>query len=320
VSATLSNDDRHVIATKLHQINPVLITGSFERSNLSHVLLRHTNTRKDLYNLFQNYLLGDDKKLKGTVLVYEHRLSELVDMHQNISDMGKLHDFSVVSFFAELSDQGKDAVLEGSRGTPLVVVCTSAFGLGVNLPNVHSVVHFHAVKSMDEFVQEEGRAGRSGQNSYCIAYYSTKRKNLKNTAHTKPKKRLSVNEAAMSTYMARESCLTRVIRHFQGEVGDVPLRCNHCSVCVPALVLTADSSSQSLIRRLPRGSPCPDFVQTKVLQKRQELAAAWKLPLDDVIHEIILAEIFKNVSLWRSMILVDVVVHFEPIFDSYMLE
>ncbi|MBW4517853.1 MAG: RecQ family ATP-dependent DNA helicase [Timaviella obliquedivisa GSE-PSE-MK23-08B] len=57
-------------------------------------------------------------------------------------------------------------------GTLQFVVCTSAFGMGINKPNVRWVVHFHAPILLSEYVQEVGRAGRDGRSAEALTLVS----------------------------------------------------------------------------------------------------------------------------------------------------
>jgi ATP-dependent DNA helicase RecQ len=58
------------------------------------------------------------------------------------------------------------------NGSLQFVVCTSAFGMGINKPNVRWVVHFHAPILLSEYVQEVGRAGRDGQSADALTLVS----------------------------------------------------------------------------------------------------------------------------------------------------
>ena len=58
------------------------------------------------------------------------------------------------------------------KGTLKVVVATTAFGMGVNIANVDLVVHASMPRSLEEYVQQIGRAGRSGQDSKCVCFVS----------------------------------------------------------------------------------------------------------------------------------------------------
>lgn len=53
----------------------------------------------------------------------------------------------------------------------LIMVATSAFGMGIDKPNIRYIVHYHAPGSLEQYVQEAGRAGRDGRPAHCILLF-----------------------------------------------------------------------------------------------------------------------------------------------------
>jgi len=53
----------------------------------------------------------------------------------------------------------------------IVMIATSAFGMGIDKPNIRYIVHYHATGSLEQYLQEAGRAGRDGRRSHCILQY-----------------------------------------------------------------------------------------------------------------------------------------------------
>ena len=77
-------------------------------------------------------------------------------------------------FHARIDDENKQAILESMvnpEGKCTVVFSTIAFGMGVDIPNIRTVIHFGPSASVEDYLQESGRPGRDGTLSNAILYH-----------------------------------------------------------------------------------------------------------------------------------------------------
>lgn len=72
------------------------------------------------------------------------------------------------------SERNKEQELYMRPGRRTIMVATSAFGLGIDKPNIRYIVHYQAPASLEQYVQEAGRAGRDGRKANCVLLYDPK--------------------------------------------------------------------------------------------------------------------------------------------------
>src|SRR5690606_21308705 len=82
-------------------------------------------------------------------------------------------NWACAAFHAGLASEEKKAVLDDYlAGRLQVVVATNAFGMGIDKPNIRLVIHADAPGSLENYLQEAGRAGRDRQPADCVLLYN----------------------------------------------------------------------------------------------------------------------------------------------------
>ena len=120
-------------------------------------------------------------------------------------------------------------------GRRMVMVATSAFGMGIDKPDIRYIMHFQVPGSLEQYAQEAGRAGRDGRPSHCILLFDPM--DLKIQEHLRAKSHPGEKEhdvrrlQAITDYVDTDDCRSIFIRRWFGEEN--PPKCGNCDRCRP---------------------------------------------------------------------------------------
>jgi ATP-dependent DNA helicase RecQ len=161
LTATATLDVIDDIQEKLHFKEKNVFRKSFERKNIAYVI---RGTEDKLYEII--HILS---RVSGSAIVYVRSRKRTKEIAQEL----QRHGISADYFHAGLtSDEKINKQNAWKNNQCRVIVCTNAFGMGIDKPDVRLVIHFELPNSLEEYFQEAGRAGRDEEKAFAIALYT----------------------------------------------------------------------------------------------------------------------------------------------------
>ncbi len=162
LTATATASVQQDIIKNLQLYRPTVFTASFNRKNIFLEVKPKKNALSQVIECIEKH-----KDESGIIYCFSRNSVDELTM--------KLHNegYSVLNYHAGLSD------IQRTKNQNLfikdkvrIIVATVAFGMGINKPNVRFVIHYDMAKSLEEYYQEIGRAGRDGLESHALLLYS----------------------------------------------------------------------------------------------------------------------------------------------------
>ena len=137
-----------------------LLRKSFERKNLAYIVIKEDDKMKRLLKIAT--------KIKGTGIVYVRNRKRT----QEIAGFLKRNKISADYYHAGLEHTARNERQEAwIKNKTRIIVCTNAFGMGIDKPDVRFVAHLDLPECLEAYFQEAGRAGRDEKKSYAALLY-----------------------------------------------------------------------------------------------------------------------------------------------------
>jgi len=228
LTATATPKVQSDIVKNLALKNPEILISSFNRDNLYYEVqpkIKKDQTVKSIVKYITKH-----KKKSGIIYTLNRKTTE------ELADLLKANNIKAVAYHA-----GLDQKLRADRQDQFlnedvqVIVATIAFGMGIDKPDIRFVIHYNIPKSIENYYQETGRAGRDGLEGNCILYYS--QKDVSKLEHFLRDKPLSEREVGAQlinetvAFAESGACRRRSLLHYFGETWP-DQNCGKCDNCL----------------------------------------------------------------------------------------
>ncbi len=161
VTATATPEVARDIMRQLRFREEKIIRGGFERPNLSYIV-RGTDDKL-------GQMLAICNSVPGTGIVYVRNRKKTEEIAAFLKSKGVEASFYHAGLGSETRARRQE---DWKMGATRVMVCTNAFGMGIDKPDVRFVIHFDVPDSPEAYFQEAGRGGRDGKPSYAVLLWN----------------------------------------------------------------------------------------------------------------------------------------------------